>query len=106
MEIKELFNIMKNDYITEEILGEFYLEKNHILWSYDLNDELTDEFDEDGDYNEDYFNFDSKTKETLLEVFNSVFDSYELFLDSINEYDNWMVSEPLIHENTITAKIL
>lgn len=107
MNIKGLYVKLQSEFNNEQLKGEFILEEDHILWSYNLdedNEEVKNYYDE---YDEEYFNFDSvSSNELLLEEYDNDFDLIKLFLDKINEFENWSISEPDIKRNMISAEIL
>lgn len=104
MSINELFeNIIET--LSEDINGEFTLLDNEIIWTYDLCDE-GDEAPTMYNDEEDINNFDSMSNEEVLQgVHQELYDKLEIFLDSINEIDNWSISDSEIIDNSISFKI-
>jgi len=107
MNIKDLYVKFQNEFNNEQLKGEFILEDNYILWSYNLDEDTEEVKDYYEEYDEEYFNFDSvSSNELLLEEYDNDFDSIKSFLDRICEFDNWSISEPDIKGNMISAEIL
>lgn len=106
MKINQLFKKIQEDFITEESDGELTLQGNCIVWTY-VFDNDSEEIDM-SDYDEEdlYNNFESTTVDEILdEVSTTYIETIELFLDELNELENWIFSEPEIIDETITFKI-
>ena len=106
MDINELFEKIQEEFHPDELRGEFTLQGNLIIWSFNLSDDV-DEFDyveEDGD--EYVFNYDSECSEELLvEAYHEDIEQVRLFLDEIEETDNWTFSDYEIVDEVILFKI-
>lgn len=107
MNINELYEEIQNRFLPEDLDGEFTLEGNCIVWTYNLeeNSEEIDAPSYDND-DENLFSFEStSSEELLLEAYDKDYDLLTEFLDEIEEGENWSFSEPNIMENTISFKI-
>jgi hypothetical protein len=105
MNISELFEEIQNEFIIEELNGEFLLQGRTIVWSYNLEDssEEIDFIEEDED---NMFGFDSvSSEELLLEGYQEDFEKLQNKLDEINETDNWKFSNTDINESIISFVI-
>jgi hypothetical protein len=106
MNINELFEIIQDEFASEDLNGEFLLHGNVIIWSYNLtedNEELTfiNEDDE-----EETFSFEANSsEELLLEAYREDFNKLQEFLDNIDETDNWSFSDSEIVDDVIIFKI-
>lgn len=108
MEINQLFKKLQEDFITDESEGELILQGNCIIWTYVLDDDCEDiDLSEYEDDDEDiYNNFESITVDEILEEVSITYiETIKLFLDELNEIENWTFSEPDIIDDTITFKI-
>lgn len=106
MNINELFEEIQNEFLPEELNGEFLLQGNVILWSYNLNEnsEEIDSIDEDDE--EIGFDFETQSsEEILLEVYHEDLEKINEFFDEIEETDKWTFSDNEIIEDIITFKI-
>ena len=105
MNINELFEEIQDEFIPEELNGEFLLQGNCIVWSYNLDDDAEDiEYGEDDD--ENFFNFEaSSSEELLLEAYQEDLEKIQDLLDENNETDNWTFSDTNTNENIISFKI-
>lgn len=105
MDINELFDAIQETLSVDDINGEFTLIDNEIIWTYSLTEEGDESpmvFNDEEDIN----NFDGSCgEEALQEGFREDYEKFELFLDSNNEIDNWVISESKINDDTITFKI-
>ena len=107
MNINQLFNKLQEDFITDESIGELTLQGNCIVWSYLLEGDCEEvnlsECDDDDDI---YNQFESITSDEILEdISTDYIESIKLFLDELNEVENWSFSDPDIIDDTITFKI-
>jgi hypothetical protein len=106
MNINELFEKLQDEYLPEELNGEFVLAGNLIVWTYDLDEDsegisIDDEDDEDNN-----FSFEaSSPEELLLEAYREDLELLETFLDEIEETENWTISDSETIDNIITFKI-
>lgn len=106
MKVNELFKKIENYFVPEELNGEFQLQGNCIVWTYDLdNDSEEIEAPSNSDEEEDY-SFDAYSpEELLLEAYADDKESLERLLDELDEIDNWTFSEPETNGNIISFKI-
>ena len=105
MNINELFETIQDEFLPEEINGEFLLHGNVIIWSYNLTADSEEliylEEDE-----EETFSFEASSSEELLqEVYQDDLEKLQQFLDSIEESDNWTFSDSEIVDDVIVFKI-
>jgi len=101
MNINELFEEIQDEFIVEELNGEFILQAKCIVWSYNLEDS-SEEIDYTEEDEDNMFGFDSVTsEELLLEGYQEDFEKLQNKLDEINETDNWSFSDTDINENII-----
>jgi hypothetical protein len=106
MNINELFNEFQNEFEEDELRGEFILQGNVIIWSFNLSDDedILDCVEEEDD--EYVFNYDSKCDEELLiEAYHQDLDKIQLFLDELNEMENTSFSDYEIVDDVILFKI-
>ena len=105
MNINELFETIQDEFIPEELNGEFLLHGNVIIWSYNLSDD-TEEIMYDEDDEENLFTFDAESsEELLLEAYQEDHEKAQQFLDSIEETDNWTFSDSEVVDDVIVFKI-
>ena len=105
MYINELFEKIQNEFLLDELNGEFLLEKNYIIWLYYL-DEDSEEIECHDENDENVFNFETNSSEELLqEAYQEDLEKLENLLDEIEEIDMWNISDFEITENTISFKI-
>ena len=105
MNINELFETIQNEFLPEELNGEFLLHGNVIIWSYNLTEESEEiiylEEDE-----EESFGFEASSSEELLqEGYQEDYDKLQQFLDSVEETDNWSFSDSEVVDDVIVFKI-
>lgn len=109
MNIKQFFSKIEERFSEDEINGTFNLDGNCIIWSYDLDNNSEDiqiPFVNDDGEEEIMFDFESISSEELLqEAYDEDHELLEIFLDEIEETENWSLSEPEILDNTISFKI-
>ena len=105
MNINELFEEIQNEFLPEELNGEFLLQGNLIIWSYNL-DEDAEEIDYiEDDEDDNFFNFESSSSEELLkEAYHEDLNKLNEFLDELGE-TNWNISDFETIENIISFKI-
>ena len=106
MNINELFEGIQDEFLPEELNGEFLLQGNCIVWSHNLDEEVEeiDDFDEDDE--EIGFDFEaSSSEELLLEAYLEDLEKLNDHLDGIEETDNWNVSDTDTIGNVISFKI-
>lgn len=106
MNINELFEKIQENFLPEQLKGEFQLQGNRIVWTYDIkkDSEETDIPDDDDDEAEENFGVLSP-EESLQEAYDEDLQAVEEFLDELEEYDNWTFSEPEANETTISFRI-
>lgn len=106
MNINELFNKFQDKFEEDELRGEFVLQGNVVIWSFNLSDdeELLDCIEEEDD--EYVFNYDSKCDEELLiEAYHQDLEKIQLFLDELNEMENLSFSDYEVVDDVILFKI-
>jgi methionine synthase II (cobalamin-independent) len=107
MNINELFEKLQDKSLSEDTNGEFSIHGNCIIWEYcyeEYNDNVSIPIFED--YDEQYFDFETGTpEENMLETYNEILEQLQLYLDELDELENWVISEPDIVDNTISIKI-
>lgn len=106
MNINELFNKFQDKFEEDELRGEFVLQGNVAIWSFNLSDdeELLDCVEEEDD--EYVFNYDSKCDEELLiEAYHQDLEKIQLFLDELNEMENLSFSDYEVIDDVILFKI-
>jgi len=103
MNINELFEKIQDEFSDDELKGEFLLQGNCIVWSYNL-EENTEEIDYQDD--DDYFNFEATSSEELLqEAYQEDLEKLQELLDEIEETGNWNFSDFESIENIISFKV-
>ena len=106
MTINELFEKIQDEFLPEELNGEFQLQGNCIVWTYNLDIDTEEIQTPDEDDDESPFNFESpSTEELLQEAYDDDYDALETLLDELDEIGNWELSEPETNENIISFKI-
>jgi len=104
MNINELFEKIQDEFSDDELKGEFLLQGNCIVWSYNL-EENTEEIDYQDD-DDDYFNFEATSSEELLqEAYQEDLEKLQELLDEIEETGNWNFSDFESIENIISFKV-
>lgn len=105
MSINELFEMIQDEFLPEELNGEFLLHNNVIIWSYNLT-ENSEEINYLDDDEENGFSFEASSCEELLqEGYQDDFDKLQQFLDGIDETDNWTFSDSEVVDDVIVFKI-
>ena len=106
MNINELFEEIQDDFHPEELKGEFLLQENIIIWSYNL-DENSEEIDYNGDEDdENFFYFEASSSEELLkEAYQEDLEKLQDFFDEKEQTDLWTVSDFEATDNIISFKI-
>lgn len=108
MNINELFEEIQDYFYPDDLKGEFTLQGNCIVWTYDLNSEDVDVATPNNDEDDELslYGFDAaSSEESLQEAYDKDIILLEEFLDNINESENWSFSEPDIYEDTISFRI-
>jgi len=104
MNINELSEVIQDEFLPEELNGEFLLHGNVIIWSYNLSDDSEDLLFLDDD--EEMLSFEAMSSEELLqEAYQEDFDKLQQFFDGIEETDNWTFSDSEIVDEVIVFKI-
>jgi hypothetical protein len=106
MNISELFEKIQDEFLPEELNGEFQLQDGSIVWTYNLNNDSEEIDYTDNDEEDSMFNFNSTSPEELLQdAYDEDLEKVQEFLDEIEESDNWSFSDPETIENIISFKI-
>ena len=106
MNINELFEKIQDKFFPEDLSGEFQLQGNCIVWTYNLENDSEEIPAPSEDDDELQFDFESESTEELLqEAYDADFQKVEELLDELEESDNWSFSEPETNENIISFKI-
>lgn len=107
MNISELYEAIQDEFFPDDINGEYLLHGNVIIWSYNLTEDSEEATFMNGDDDEeDIFSFEETSAEELLqEAYQEDYDKLEEFLDSIDETENWTISDGEIVDDVITFKI-
>jgi len=105
MNINELFETIQDEFLPEELNGEFLLHGNVIIWSYNLTEDSEELLYLDDD-EEELFDFEATSSEELLrEAYQEDLEKVQQFLDTIEETDNWTFSDQEILDDVIVFKI-
>ena len=105
MNTNELFETIQDEFIPEELNGEFLLHGNVIIWSYNLTEDSEEIVYLNGD-DEESFSFEASSSEELLqEAYQDDFEKLQQFLDGTEEIDNWTFSDSEIVDDVIVFKI-
>ena len=105
MNINELFEVIQDEFLPEELNGDFLLHGNVIIWSYNLTEDSEELLYLDED-EEELFNFETTSSEELLqEAYQEDLEKLQQFLDSIDETDNWSFSDGEVVDDVIVFKI-
>ncbi len=106
MTISELFEKIQDEFLPEELNGEFQLQTGSIVWTYNLNNDSEEIDYTDNEEEDNMFNFDSTSPEELLrDAYDEDLEMVQEFLDEIEEGDNWKFSDPETVGNIISFKI-
>ena len=106
MIISELFEKIQDEFLPEELNGEFQLQGGGIVWTYNLNNDSEEIDYNDNEEEDNMFNFDSTSPEELLRnAYDEDLEAVQQFLDEIEEGDNWKFSEPETVGTIISFKI-
>jgi hypothetical protein len=106
MNINELFEQIQDRFLPEDLCGEFTLQGNCIIWTYNLDNDSEEIDAPNEEDDEQSFSFESlSTEELLQEACDKDLTLLEGLLDELEEYDNWTFSEPDINENIISFRI-
>ncbi len=106
MNISELFEEIQDKFLPEDLKGEFTLQGNCIVWTYNLDndsEEIAAPNEDDEEFN---YSFEAMSSEELLqEAYEKDLQELEGLLDELEEYNNWTLSTPDINENIISFRI-
>lgn len=106
MNISELFEQIQDRFLPEDLNGEFILQGNCIVWTYNLDDDCEDITAPNEDDEEFNYSFEAMSSEELLqEAYDDDLQQLEGLLDELEEYNNWTLSTPDINENIISFRI-
>ena len=106
MNINELFEQIQDKFSPEDLNGEFTLQGNCIIWTYNLENDSEEIVAPNEDDEELSFSFEAaSTEELLQEAYDKDLTLLEGLLDELEEYDNWTFSDPDINENIISFRI-
>jgi hypothetical protein len=106
MNINELFEIIQDKFLPEDLIGEFQLQGNCITWTYNLENDSEEIPIPINNEDDEELQFDSlSSEELLLEAYDADILKLEELLDEIEESDNWTFSESETNENIISFKI-
>jgi len=106
MNISELFEAIQNKFLPEDLNGEFLLQGNCIVWTYNLDNDSEEIDAPDENDEEQNYSFDAMSSEELLqEAYDDDLECIEGFLDELDEFDYWTISEPETNGNVISFKI-
>ena len=105
MNINELFETIQDEFVPEELNGEFLLHGNVIIWSYNLTED-SEEFAYFDDDDEETFSFEASSSEELLqEAHQEDLEKLQLLVDSVEQTDNWTFSDSEVVDDVIVFKI-
>ena len=105
MNINELFEEIQDEFVPEELNGEFLLQNNAIVWSYNLDKDV-EEIDYLDDEEDNMFGFEALSgEELLLEAYQEDLEKFNDLLDRLEETSNWTLSETETVENIISFNI-
>ena len=109
MNINQLYEFIIDE-ISENISGSFELFENTIIWTYTDNEVYEQDLNDDIDYiyyddNDDDLS-SINNEEKLNEIYFEDKEIIEIFLDSINEFNNFCILESEINNNNISFKII
>jgi hypothetical protein len=106
MNINELFEKIQEKFLPEDLNGEYQLQGNCIVWTYNLDEDCEEINTPNGEDDESNYCFDSTTpEEQLISAYGEDFKLLEEFFDEIEEDGEWSYSEPETGEYTISFKI-
>ncbi len=106
MNINELFEEIQDEFIPEDLNGEYLLQGNCIVWSYNLETVAVEiEYSDDVD-DENFFNFEASSSEELLqEAYQDNLEKLQEFFDESEQTDIWNISDFEASESIISFKI-
>jgi hypothetical protein len=107
MNINELFEDLQ-DNVLDDLNGELILEKNCIIWSYDIDRDgamVENESNDDIDEFEYCFSSVNSSEEILQQAYNEDLSIIETYIAELDDNANWSFSDPKIGESVISFKI-
>lgn len=106
MNIKQLFDKLQNKFSSYDLHGELSLHENRIVWTYNHHED-NDSFESvDFDEEEQISSFDIiSAEENLQNAYNEDKEIIELFLEELDESDNWTFSDSDLFDISISLKI-
>ena len=105
MNINELFETIQDEFVPEELNGEFLLHGNVIIWSYNLTED-SEEIVYLNDDEEETFSFEASSSEELLqEAHQEDLEKLQFLIDGVEETDNWTFSDSEVVDDVIVFKI-
>jgi len=105
MNINELFETVQDEFLPEELNGEFLLHGNVIIWSYNLTEDSEELLYLDEDEEESFIFEATSSEELLQEAHQEDLEKVQQFLDGIEETDNWTFSDYEVVDDVIVFKI-
>jgi hypothetical protein len=106
MNITELFEKIQDKFHPDDLNGEYQLQGNCIVWTYNLDEDSEEINTPGGEDEESDYSFNSTTpEELLLAAYGEDFKLLEEFLDEIEEDGKWSFSESETGDYTISFKI-
>ena len=105
MNINELFETIQDEFLPEELNGEYLLHENTIIWSYNLTDDGEEQDYFDDDENETLCFEAQSCEELLLEGYQEDIENLKQFIDGVDDVDNWTFSDSEIVDDIIVFKI-
>jgi hypothetical protein len=109
MNISELYEVLQDEFSSNGLNGELQLHGNVIIWSHDTNDNgyCDNSYNDYDDEEEEYvFGLDFTSLEEMLnEAYQEDLLKLQEFLGSIDEFDNWSISDSEIIDEIISFKI-
>jgi hypothetical protein len=105
MNINELFEKLQEETFLEDLNGEFILEGNCIIWSYNLENDA-EEVEAPIEDPEGELIFEATSPEELLhEAYSEDLEAIEELIAELEDYTEWTFSEPELGELSISFKI-
>ena len=105
MNINELFENIQDEFLEEELNGEFLLHGNVMIWSYNLMDD-SEELLYLNEDEEEAFSFEATSSEELLqEAYQEDLEKIQQHMDSLGVMDDWTFSDQEIVDDVIVFKI-
>lgn len=106
MNINELFEEIQNEFHPEELKGEFLLQGDSIVWSYNLGVDSEEIEYCDNEEDDNFFYFEAQSSDELLqEAHQQDLEKLQAFLDEIEQSDAWTISDFEATDCIISFKI-